>query len=229
MLGLEVEEVTDKSQKLKDFIIAKVIDEKPHPNADRLKILSVDDNSGDIHQVICGAPNAKKNLVGVFAKPGVYIPGIDLKLAVGEIRGEKSYGMMCSERELEISDEHDGIIEINENVKIGSSFLEWSGLGDPVITIGITPNRADCLGVRGIARDLAASGFGNLKPLKIKEIKGTFESPKQFSISKELNTKKLVPSLTSRYFRGLNNNQSPKWMQQRLIAIGQRPMRRLNN
>ena len=224
MLGLEVEEVTDKSQKLKDFIIAKVIDEKPHPNADRLKILSVDDNSGDIHQVICGAPNAKKNLIGVFAKPGVYIPGINLKLAVGEIRGEKSYGMMCSERELEISDEHDGIIEIDENVKIGSSFLEWSGLGDPVITIGITPNRADCLGVRGIARDLAASGFGNLKPLKIKEIKGTFESPKQFSISKELNTKKLVPSLTSRYFRGLNNNQSPKWMQQRLIAIGQRPI-----
>ena len=224
MLGLEVEEVTDKSQKLKDFVIAKVVDEKPHPNADRLKILSVDDNSGDIHQVICGAPNAKKNLIGVFAKPGVYIPGIDLKLAVGEIRGEKSYGMMCSERELEISDEHDGIIEIDENVKVGSSFLEWSGLDDPVITIGITPNRADCLGVRGIARDLAASGFGKLKPLKIKEIKGTFESPKQFSISEELNTKKLVPSLTSRYFRGLNNNQSPKWMQQRLIAIGQRPI-----
>ncbi len=224
MLGLEVEDVTDKSQKLKDFVIAKVIEEKPHPNADRLKILSVDDNSGDIHQVICGAPNAKKNLIGVFAKPGMYIPGIDLKLAVGEIRGEKSYGMMCSERELEMSDEHDGIIELDESADIGKSFLEWSGLGDPVITIGITPNRADCLGVRGIARDLAASGFGKLKPLNIKEIKGTFESPIEFSISKELNEKKLVPSLTSRYFRKLNNCQSPKWMQQRLIAIGQRPI-----
>ena len=224
MIGLEVEDVTDKSKKLKDFIIAKVIDEKPHPNADRLKILSVDDNSGDIHQVICGAPNAKKNLIGVFAKPGTYIPGIDLKLAVGKIRGENSFGMMCSERELEISDEHDGIIELDKSAKIGSNFLDWSGLGDPVITIGITPNRADCLGVRGIARDLAAAGFGNLKPLKIEEIEGSFKSPKQFIISNELNDSKLVPSLSSRYFKKLNNCQSPKWMQQRLNAIGQRPI-----
>ena len=224
MIGLEVEDVTDKSKRLRDFIIAKVIDEKPHPNADRLKILSVDDNSGDIHQVICGAPNAKKNLIGVFAKPGTYIPGIDLKLTVGEIRGEKSFGMMCSERELEISDEHDGIIELDKSAKIGLNFLDWSGLGDPVITIGITPNRADCLGVRGIARDLAAAGFGNLKPLKIEEIEGSFKSPKQFIISNELNDSKLVPSLSSRYFKKLNNCQSPKWMQQRLNAIGQRPI-----
>ena len=224
MIGLEVEDITDKSKRLKDFIIAKVIDEKPHPNADRLKILSVDDNSGNIHQVICGAPNAKKNLIGVFAKPGTYIPGIDLKLAVGEIRGEKSFGMMCSERELEISDEHDGIIELDESAKIGSNFLDWSGLGDPVITIGITPNRADCLGVRGIARDLAAAGFGKLKSLRIKKIEGSFESPKKFIISKELNDKKLVPTLFSRYFKKLNNRQSPKWMQQRLNAIGQRPI-----
>ena len=112
MIGLEVEEIDDKSEKLKDFLIAKVIDARPHPNADRLKILSVDDNSGNLHQVICGAPNARKDLVGVFAKPGMYIPGTNLKLTVGEIRGEKSYGMMCSERELEISDEHDGIIEL---------------------------------------------------------------------------------------------------------------------
>ena len=143
MIGLEVENVSDKSAKLKDFIIAKVIDCKPHPNADRLKILSVDDKSGDTHQVICGAPNAKKDLIGVFAKPGMYIPGIDLKLEVGDIRGEKSFGMRCSERELEISDEHDGIIELDQNAEIGTSFLEWSGLNDPVITIGITPNRAD--------------------------------------------------------------------------------------
>ena len=224
MIGLEVEDVTDKSKKLKDFIIAKIIDEKPHPNANRLKILSVDDNSGDIHQVICGAPNAKKNLIGVFAKPGTYIPGIDLKLMVGEIRGEKSFGMMCSERELEISDEHNGIIELDQSAKIGSNFLDWSGLGDPVITIGITPNRADCLGVRGIARDLASAGFGKLKPLRIEEIEGSFESPKQFIISKELNDNKLVPTVSSRYFKKLKNCQSPKWMQQRLNAIGQRPI-----
>ena len=222
MIGLEVENVSDKSEKLKDFIIAKVIDCKPHPNADKLKILSVDDKSGDTHQVICGAPNAKKDLIGVFAKPGMYIPGIDLKLEVGDIRGEKSYGMMCSERELEISDEHDGIIELDQNAEIGTSFLEWSGLNDPVITIGITPNRADCLGVRGIARDLASAGFGELKPLNIKNIKGTFKSPKKFVISDELLEKKLVPVVTSRYFKNLNNSKSPKWMQQRLEAIGQR-------
>ena len=224
MIGLEVEEIDDKSEKLKDFIIAKVVDARPHPNADRLKILSVDDNSGNLHQVICGAPNARKDLVGVFAKPGMYIPGTNLKLTVGEIRGEKSYGMMCSERELEISDEHDGIIELESDAKIGENFVNWSGLDDPIITIGITPNRSDCLGVRGIARDLAASGCGRLKPINLNDIKGTFESPKIFSISDEVNEKKLVPVLTSRYFKNLSNCQSPRWMQQRLIAIGQRPI-----
>ena len=224
MIGLEVEEIDDKSEKLKDFIIAKVVDARPHPNADRLKILSVDNNSGDLHQVICGAPNARKDLVGVFAKPGMYIPGTNLKLSVGEIRGEKSYGMMCSERELEISDEHDGIIELESDAKIGENYAKWSGLDDPIITIGITPNRADCLGVRGIARDLAASGCGRLKPLNLKNVKGTFESPKIFSVSEEVNEKKLVPVLTSRYFKNLSNCQSPRWMQQRLTAIGQRPI-----
>ena len=224
MIGLEVEDIDDKSEKLKDFLIAKVIDARPHPNADRLKILSVDDNSGNLHQVICGAPNARKDLVGVFAKPGMYIPGTNLKLTVGEIRGEKSYGMMCSERELEISDEHDGIIELESDVEIGGNYAKWAGLDDPIITIGITPNRADCLGVRGIARDLAASGCGRLKPLNLKNINGTFESPKIFSVSEEVNEKKLVPVLTSRYFKNLSNCNSPRWMQQRLTAIGQRPI-----
>ena len=123
MIGLEVENVSDKSRKLKDFIIAKVIDCKPHPNADRLKILSVDDKSGDTHQVICGAPNAKKDLIGVFAKPGMYIPGIDLKLEVGDIRGEKSFGMMSSERELENSDEHEEIIKLNKKLSLKTFYI----------------------------------------------------------------------------------------------------------
>ena len=224
MLGLEVEEVEDKSKKLKDFIIAKVVDCITHPNADRLKILSVDDNSGVLHQVICGAPNARKGLVGVFAKPGMYIPGTGITLEIGEIRGEKSYGMMCSERELEISDEHDGIIEISSKAKIGDKYVSWAGIQDPIITIGITPNRPDCLGVRGIARDLAAAGMGFLKPLPSEEIKGTFDSPKSFGVSQELLDLGLVPVVSSRYFRNLKNEESPKWMQQRLLAIGQRPI-----
>ena len=222
MLGIEIENLEDKSQILKDFIIAKVIDAKQHPNADRLKILYIDDGTNSSHQVICGAPNAKKGLIGVFAKPGTIIPSNGLKLEVGSIRGEKSFGMMCSERELEISDEHDGIIELSSDAKIGEKFYKYFGFDDPVITISITPNRPDCLGVRGIARDLAAAGFGKLKPLKFKYVKGEFKSPKTFCIDKNVFSKGLVPSISSRYFKNLKNDKSPKWMSQRLEAIGQR-------
>ena len=224
MIGLEVENIEDRSEKIKDFCIAKITNCKTHPNADRLKILSVDDGSGTIHQVICGAPNAREGLVGVFAKPGMFIPGTGVNLEIGEIRGEKSFGMMCSERELEISDEHDGIIELSTDANLGERYVSWMGIEDPIITIGITPNRADCLGVRGIARDLSAAGMGDLKNIKVNSIKGSFKSPKSFKISKEIIEKGLVPIVTSRYFRKLKNGPSPKWMQQRLISIGQRPI-----
>ena len=224
MLGLEVDNIENKAERLKEFKIAKVIDSKPHPNADRLKVLTVDDASGEIHQVVCGAPNARKGLIGVFASPGMYIPGTGINLKVGEIRGEKSFGMMCSEKELEISDDHDGIIELDEKAVIGKEYVNWAGLDDPVISIGITPNRADCLGVRGVAQDLSAANMGKLKPLKFNQVKSDFESPKNFKISEDVLCKGLVPIIVGRYFRGLNNGQSPQWMRQRLKAIGQRPI-----
>ncbi len=224
MLGLEVDNIENKAERLKEFKIAKVIDSKPHPNADRLKVLTVDDASGEIHQVVCGAPNARKGLIGVFASPGMYIPGTGINLKVGEIRGEKSFGMMCSEKELEISDDHDGIIELDEKAVIGKEYVNWAGLDDPVISIGITPNRADCLGVRGVAQDLSAANMGKLKPLKFNQVKSYFESPKNFKISEDFLCKGLVTIIVGRYFRGLNNGQSPQWMRQRLKAIGQRPI-----
>ena len=220
MIGLEVEEVTDKSEKLREFVIAKITECKQHPNADRLKILNVDDGSNLNYQIICGAPNAQKGLIGVLAKPGTFIPGTGINLDVGIIRGEKSFGMMCSEKELEMSNEHDGIIELDSDAVIGEKFYKYAGFDDPVISVSITPNRPDCLGVRGIARDLAAAGFGTLKPLKFKKIKGNFASPKKFSIDKDVLSKGLVPIISSRYFRNLSNKMSPKWMKNRLEAIG---------
>ena len=222
MIGLEVDEVIDKSKNLKEFVIGKVNECKQHPNADRLKILSVDDGSGNYHQVICGAPNAKKGLIGVFARIGTYIPGTGINLDVGTIRGEKSFGMMCSEKELEISDEHDGIIELDKDAIIGEKYYKYAGYDDPVINISVTPNRADCLGVRGIARDLAATGLGTLKPLKFKKITESFRSPIKFEIDKKVFSRGLVPTISSRFYKNLNNKKSPKWMSQRLEAIGQR-------
>ena len=224
MLGLEVDNIENKADKLKEFTIAKVLECKVHPNADRLKILSVDDASGKIHQVICGASNVRKGLIGVFASPGMHIPGTGLDLKVGEIRGEKSFGMMCSEKELEISDDHEGIIELDEGAIVGEKYVKWSGIDDPVISISITPNRPDCLGVRGIAQDLAAAKMGDLKSLKSIKVNSNFESPKSFKISHEVSSKGLVPIVIGRYFRNLTNGESPQWMRQRLTAIGQRPI-----
>ena len=224
MLGLEVDNIENKADKLKEFTIAKVLECKVHPNADRLKILSVDDASGKIHQVICGASNVRKGLIGVFASPGMHIPGTGLDLKVGEIRGEKSFGMMCSEKELEISDDHEGIIELDEGAMVGQKYVKWSGIDDPVISISITPNRPDCLGVRGIAQDLVAAKMGDLKSLKSIKVNSSFESPKSFKISNEVSSKGLVPIVIGRYFRNLTNGESPQWMRQRLTAIGQRPI-----
>ncbi|PST23206.1 phenylalanine--tRNA ligase subunit beta [Rhizobium sp. JAB6] len=221
MIGLEVEEVDDKAA-FKPFVIAKVLSAEKHPQADRLKVLMVDTGSGAPVQVVCGAPNARAGLVGAFAAPGTYVPGIDVTLAIGNIRGVESRGMMCSEKELEISDSHDGIIDLPEDAPVGTSFAAYAGLDDPMIEINLTPNRPDCTGVYGIARDLAASGLGTLKPRLTPTFPVQGETPTELKI--ELDDISLCPGFSLRLVRGVKNGPSPKWMQQRLLAIGLRPI-----
>ena len=175
-LGLEVASFFNIAKQLEDFISVKVIEVNKHPNADKLKICIVFDGKQNI-QVICGAHNVKLGMIGVFANVDTYIPGLDLTLKKGNIRGEESNGMLCSEKELNISNNHEGIIELPQDTKLGIKVVEILNLNDPVIEIEITPNRGDCLSVRGIARDLAATGIGKLKKLKITEIQGEYESP----------------------------------------------------
>lgn len=222
MIGLEVESVDDKAA-FKPFKIAKVLTATRHPDADKLQVLTVDNGSGKPIQVVCGAPNARAGLVGVLANPGDYVPGIDVTLGVGKIRGVESFGMMCSERELQLSDEHNGIIELPEDAPVGSSFAAYAHLDDPVIEINLTPNRPDCTSIHGIARDLAASGLGTLKTPAIEPIKGKGDCPVKVSIE----APELCPGFALRLVRGVKNGPSPKWLQQRLIAIGQRPINAL--
>ncbi len=222
MIGLEVESVDDKAA-LKPFTIARVIEAKQHPDADRLRVLSVDKGDGKPIQVVCGAPNARTGLVGAFAAPGTYVPGIDLTLSVGKIRGVESHGMMCSERELQMSDEHDGIIDLPEDAPVGASFAAWAGLDDPVIEIGLTPNRPDCTSIYGIARDLAAAGLGALKDGSVRPADGAGECP----VKVRIDAPDLCPGFALRMVKGVKNGPSPKWMQQRLIAIGLRPINAL--
>ncbi|WP_025029704.1 phenylalanine--tRNA ligase subunit beta [Nitratireductor aquibiodomus] len=222
MIGLEVEEVDDKAS-LKPFVIAKVLTAEQHPDADRLRVLSVDTGDGKPVQVVCGAPNARAGLVGAFAAPGTYVPGIDVTLSVGKIRGVESHGMMCSERELQMSEEHDGIIDLPEDAPVGTSFASWAKLDDPVIEIGLTPNRPDCTGVHGIARDLAAAGLGTLKNAPIAPVAGKGACPVELAIE----APELCPGFALRLVRGVKNGPSPKWMQQRLAAIGLRPINAL--
>ena len=161
-IGLEVEEVATPAEALKPFTIARVVSAERHPQADKLQVLTVDIGSGEPLQVVCGAPNARAGLIGVFGGPGTYVPGSDFTLKKAAIRGVESNGMMCSSRELELGDDHSGIIELAEDAPVGTSFAEYAGLDDPVFDVSITPNRQDCMGVRGIARDLAAAGLGTL-------------------------------------------------------------------
>mgnify|MGYP003676840862 FL=1 len=222
MIGLEVEAVDDKSA-LKPFVIAKVLTAQQHPDADRLQVLSVDTGTGDPVQVVCGAPNARAGLLGAFAPAGTYVPGIDTTLSVGNIRGVESHGMMCSERELQMSNEHDGIIDLADDLEIGSSFAAYAGLDDPVIEIGLTPNRPDCTGVHGIARDLAAYGLGTLKDNAIAPAGGTEPCPINVSLDFG-DTQPLCNGFALRMVRNVENRPSPLWMQQRLTAIGMRPI-----
>ncbi len=220
-IGLEVEDVDDKAA-YKPFVIAKVLSAEKHPEADRLKVLSVDAGDGKPVQIVCGAPNARAGLVGALARPGTYVPGIDVTLSVGKIRGVESHGMMCSEKELNISDNHDGIIDLPEDAPVGTSFASYAGLDDPVIEINLTPNRPDCTSVFGIARDLAASGLGTLKQPKAPDFKVDGETPHNVKIM--LDDERLCPGFAYRLVRGVKNGPSPKWMQQRLLAIGLRPI-----
>lgn len=223
LIGLEVEDVDDKSQ-FAPFKIAKVLTAEKHPDADKLKVLSVDTGEGAPVQVVCGAPNARAGMYAAFGAPGAYVPGLDITLAVGKIRGVESHGMMCSEREMEMSEEHDGIIDLPEGLEVGSSFAAYAGLDDPVIEIGITPNRPDALGVAGIARDLEAAGLGKVKPVAITAPKANGACPVNVRLDFDKSQENLCPAFGLQLVRGVKNTASPKWMQQRLIAIGLRPI-----
>jgi phenylalanyl-tRNA synthetase beta chain len=221
-IGLEVEALDDKAA-LKPFVIAKVLTAEKHPNADKLRVLMVDVGASAPVQVVCGAPNARAGLVGAFAAPGAYVPGIDTTLAVGSIRGVESRGMMCSERELQMSDEHNGIIDLPGDAPVGTSFASYAGLDDPVFEVKLTPNQPDRTGISGIARDLAAAGLGTLRTPPVPAISG--EGPCPVSVSIE--DPELCPGFALRLVRGVKNGPSPRWMQQRLIAIGLRPINTL--
>src|SRR5579863_2664402 len=226
MIGLEVERVEDKAKFLAPFIIARVVEAKPHPNADRLRVCMVDTGSGDPVQVVCGAPNARTGMKGVFVPPGAFIPGKAMTLAVGTIRGVESRGMLVSEFELQLSDNHEGIIELPEDAPVGASYAQWAGLDDPVVEINLTPNRPDCAGVHGIARDLAAADMGKFKDTSIKPVNGEFPCPVKVTLDFGA-TPSLCPAFALRLVRGVNNGPSPPWLQKRLVAIGLRPINAL--
>jgi phenylalanyl-tRNA synthetase beta chain len=226
-IGLEVEGVEDKAKSLAAFTIAYVIEAKQHPNADRLRVCMVDTGGGQPVQVVCGAPNARTGMKSVFSPPGTYIPGKDITLGKGVIRGVESNGMLCSAAELELSNDHDGIIDLPDDAPVGAGYAEWAGLGDPVIEIAVTPNRADALGVHGVARDLAAAGLGRLKPVEARPVRGAFPCPTGVTLAFEGADKRLCPAFGLRLVRGVKNGPSPEWLQARLKAIGLRPINAL--
>jgi phenylalanyl-tRNA synthetase beta chain len=226
MIGLEVESVDDKAKLLAPFTIARVISAEQHPNADRLRVCMVDTGAGEPVQVVCGAPNARTGMKGVFVPPGAYIPGKDLTLSVGKIRGVESRGMLVSEFELKLSDDHEGIIELPADAPVGENYAKWAKLDDPVIEIKLTPNRPDCTGVHGIARDLAAADMGKFIDKAIKPVKGEFPCPRKVTLDFGT-TPSLCPGFALRLVRGVKNGPSPDWLQRRLTAIGLRPINAL--
>ncbi len=225
-IGLEVENVEDASDALKSFTVAEILDAGPHPDADKLKVCRV--NTGaEILEVVCGAPNARKGMKGVFAPVNSYVPGIDLKLKKAKIRGVESNGMLLSERELGLSGEHEGIIELGAAAEVGGPAGEALGLDDPVIDIEVTPNRPDTLGVAGIARDLAAADMGALKTPPVAPVKGSYPSPIDIGLKFDKGAEDACPMFAGRVIRGLENGPSPDWLQRRLKAIGLRPINAL--
>jgi phenylalanyl-tRNA synthetase beta chain len=219
MLGHDVESVEDRAAGLAGFVVARVVAAEPHPNADRLRVCRVDAGAGEV-QVVCGAPNARAGMKGVFGPAGVYIPKTGAVLTESAIRGVASRGMLMSAAELALGEDHAGIIELPEDAPVGACYASLLGLDDPVIDLKVTPNRADCLGVRGIARDLAAAGVGHLKPLDATPVAGGFRSP----IAIRIEDPKACPLFLGRHIRGLRNGPSPRWLRDRLDAIGLRPI-----
>ncbi|HET8613195.1 MAG TPA: phenylalanine--tRNA ligase subunit beta [Sphingomonas sp.] len=224
-IGLEVESVSNPADVLRPFKIARVLTAAPHPQADKLQVLVVDAGEGP-SQVVCGAPNARAGLVGIFGAPGTWVPGPDMTLKVAAIRGVESNGMMCSFRELELGEDHAGIVELPEDAPVGASYAEWAGLDDPLFDVAITPNRQDCMGVRGIARDLAAAGLGALKPLadvyrmaSLEPIPGDEPAPDVRTDDPEG-----CPAFYAQAVSGVVNGAAPAWMQAKLKAIGQKPI-----
>jgi len=207
-IGLEVEQLSNPAEALAPFRVAKVLTAEKHPQADKLQVLTVDDGSGEAIQVVCGAPNARAGMLGVFGPPGAYIPGSDMTLTVRAVRGVESRGMMCSSRELELGDDHSGIIELPADAPVGAAFSLYAGLDDPLFDVNVTPNRQDCMGVRGIARDLAAAGIGTLKPLAVPQIEGSFPCPVPILIDDPDG----CPAFFGRAIRGVTNGASPEWM-----------------
>ena len=225
-IGLEVESVDNPATALAPFKVARVISASPHPQADKLQVLSVDTGEGEPLQVVCGAPNARAGLIGVFGGPGTYVPGSDFTLKLATIRGIESNGMMCSNRELELGDDHDGIIELPADAPVGTSFADYAGLDDPLFDVAITPNRQDCMGVRGIARDLSAAGLGTLRPLA-EVYRSAGREPAALSGSApdvRTDDPEGCPAFYAQAVSGLINPASPPWLQQKLKAIGQKPI-----
>lgn len=220
-IGLELEGIENPADALRPFRVAKVISAGPHPNADKLQLLKVDDGAAEPWQVVCGAPNAKAGMIGVFGPPGTYIPGSDFTLKPAKIRDVESFGMMCSARELELGEDHDGIIELPESAasEVGASYADYAKLDDPVIDVAITPNRQDCMGVRGIARDLAAAGLGTLKPMDITNIARNGAGP-----DIAIDDPEGCPAFYGCTVSGVTNGASPDWMQARLKSAGQKPI-----
>jgi phenylalanyl-tRNA synthetase beta chain len=217
-VGLEVEGVENPGEKLAGFRVAKVLTAERHPQADKLQVLTVDTGE-QVVQVVCGAPNARAGLVGVLGTPGAVVPANGMALKVAAVRGVESNGMMCSTRELELGEDHEGIIELPADAPVGTAFADYAELNDPVIDVSITPNRQDCMGVRGIARDLAAAGLGTLKPLAVEPVAGEGAGP-DVRIEDEAG----CPAFFAQSVSGVTNGEAPEWLRRRLAAIGQKPI-----
>jgi phenylalanyl-tRNA synthetase beta chain len=223
MIGLEVEEMVDRAADLREFVVAEVVEARPHPNADKLRVCVVE-NGRERLQVVCGAPNARVGMKAVFAPVGSFIPGTGITLKRAAIRGVESTGMLLSGREMQVSEDHTGIVELSAEASVGARAADVMGLSDPILDVAVTPNRGDCLGVRGIARDLAAAGLGTLKPLDTTPVHGTFPSPIGVRLEFASEAASACPYFAGRLIRGANNGESPRWLQQRLIAAGLRPI-----
>ena len=226
-IGLEVEGVEDPGKTLGGFIIAHVISAEQHPNADRLRVCMVDIGDGAPVQVVCGAPNARAGMKSVFSPPGTYIPGKNITISKGVVRGVESAGMLCSAAELGLSEDHDGILDIAADAPVGVKYIDWAKLADPVIEINLTPNRPDATGVFGIARDLAAAGLGKLRDKAPAQVAGQGACPVEVTLELEGEDRALCPAFALRLVSGVKNGPSPEWMQKRLKAIGLRPINAL--